>query len=321
MIKAYIDNSVLSELRKQGLQQKNKRKLIFNICKKFTILAKNCIITDKLFLELIYCGNIRKQIVKDYEANIIAIQSKIYQPGAKENIEKNINDLEQFFDQKFRIALPVSKISDMAITTLRNNPFAYRFRIFNKKILAYANNISKDTFRYNQFILSLVVDSVVRYALLEPASKINDDIFIKVAMYLLKKYRSITKELLLIFTAASKSKEEALRKMKDKARLIRPRDDFADVEPQYLVFYGKNINGRRYPITFLSSEPIEKIQDRMDYYFGAGIVEIARNSPSQNEALLLGTSLIINFKNFKYTEIASGLFLKKISRSSYRVLG
>ncbi|TET06026.1 hypothetical protein E3J79_03135 [Candidatus Dependentiae bacterium] len=59
----------------------------------------------------------------------------------------------------------------------------------------------------------------------------------------------------------------------------------------------------------------------MDYYFGAGIVEIAKNSPSQNKTLLLGTSLIIDFKNFKYAEIPSGLFLRQISASSYKVLG
>jgi hypothetical protein len=320
MIKAYIDNSVLSDLRKQGVQQKNKRKLIFKVYKKFSISAENCIITDKLFLELIYCGNIRKQIVKDCETDIIAIQSKICQIDSKEDIKNNVNDLECFFDQKLRIVLPAVKIPDIALKTLKDSPFEYPFRIFNKKILEYANNIFKDKFRYNQFILSLVADSVVRYALLEPASKISDDIFIKVSSCLLKKYRTIIKDLLLIFIAASKSKEEFLQKMKDRARLIRPRDDFADAEPQHFVFYGKEINGTRYPITFLSCEPMEKIQERMDYYFGA-VVEIAKNSPSQNESLLLGTSLIIDFKNFKYTKIPSGLFLRKISKSSYRVLG
>ncbi|TET06027.1 hypothetical protein E3J79_03140 [Candidatus Dependentiae bacterium] len=253
MIKAYIDNSVISELRKQGFQQKEKRKLIFKICKEFSILAKNCIITDKLFLELIYCGNIRKKTVKACEKEILAIQNRICQPFVSEDeIKKTINSLEVFFDQKFRMLLPIQTIRRIALQSLQDCPFAYRFRIFNKKVIEYASNIAKDKYKYNQFISNLVIDSVVRYVLLEPASSISDNTFVKVASFLFKKYRTITKDLLLIFTAASKSKEEALRKMKDKARLIRPRDDFADVEPPCFVFYGKEINGIRYPITFLT---------------------------------------------------------------------
>lgn len=321
MIKAYIDNSVISELRKQGSQQQEKRELIFKICKEFGILAENCIITDKLFLELIYYGNIRKQIVKSCENDISAIQSKICRAVSKNNIKNGVDSLEYLFGQKLRSDLSASIIVNRALKSLQDNPFPDQFRIFGQKVIIYANDIAKDVRRYNQFISDLVIDSVARYALLEPAGRISHDTFMEVINFLLKKYRAETKNLLLIYVAAAKSKEEAFRRMKDKARLIRPRDDFADVEPQYFVFYGKETNGRYYPITFLTCEPIKKIQERMDYYFYAGILEIAKNSPTLNAPLLPGISLIIDFKNFECTEISSGSFLSQIPTSSYRVLG
>jgi|GEM_PF-5188663 hypothetical protein len=312
MIKAYIDTSVISELRKQGAHQKKKHKLIFDTLKKYSIIGKNCIITEKLFLELIYEGDIRKKVVNAHEAEIAAMQNNLYQSSCSEDDIKNLVDsLEQFFDRELRARLSLQLIQEKTLETLEKHPIVYRFRMFSKKIREYASNIVSNKDRYDQFISNLVSDSVVRYALLGTLKRIDKATFTKILNHLLIKYSTMTKEHLLLYCVACKAKTDTDQKRKDQASLIRIKDDFADMEPQHFVFYGSNINGIHFPITFLTIEPLEKIKNRMKYYLCVGIAGIAKESPRLNTQLLLGRTLVIDFNEPIPTEIDSGVFMKQ----------
>lgn len=313
MIKSYIDNSILSELREKD---KKRHKLIFDTCKKHSILAKNCIVTDKLFIELIYQGHVRRLIVNEHKNEIDGAQNKILKLSSNDNIKESINFIEMFFDTQLRKALSIKIINEITIETLQNNPIAYRFRMFKKMILRYANDIINNNKRYDEFIMNLVVDSVVRYALLDIAAKIDDDLLVKIMSALMIRYKDSMHSILLGYSAAAQIRSKVKLKKKDQGQLLRAKDDFADMELPFFAFYGEKINDKHYPVTCLTREPLNKIQKRIDYYFSL-IVKIANESPSFNRPPLLGKTLIIDFDQYICKEIESGSSLKNIKQSSY----
>lgn len=327
MIKAYLDNSVLSLLRlnkKKGaaLVLNTKHiKLTFQILKQYNIAATNMIITDMLFLELIGHGNVRKKIINkdknkelinDKKAGLRSIQS-----SPQKIIEEYIYFLEDFFNSKLREELLQDCIHTLALTSLQAYPFIDLLHCFEQKIIQYAKYINDSDARYEELISALVADSVVRCLLLDP----DISLYFKNSLsYLLKKYRDSFYPNLLSIMAGLKQDVEQLNKLKGRKNLLRLKDDFADAEPYEFVFWGKEIDGAHYPVTLLTYEKIETVEERLKYYF-AGFVTTVQNQQQARRYFCLGRTIVItNFEEFCFKEIPSSNYLQYIPSSSYESL-
>ncbi len=107
----YLDNSVISELRKNRksnfISRLKKQMFIKNTIKKYNLKAHQFFITDKLFLEIIHKGKIRSLILKKNEKMLKEKKNALKNIVEKKVIvsEKEIKDyidfLEHFFQHNF----------------------------------------------------------------------------------------------------------------------------------------------------------------------------------------------------------------------------
>lgn len=326
----YIDNSVLSEMRlpkgkeladKSKVYLLNTRniKLIFKILSDNQLLPKNILITEKLFLEIIGQGKVRKDMINSCSDCLKALRKDILlQENA--NKEFGIACLEYLLTVKFKESLPRDQLVAITMKYLKEYPFIDLFYCFERKVIEYAWDLERSVEKYNQFISVLVADTLIRYLLLDFDKLISEEILSTVLTLLVAKNDLILHEQLLILSAGLKRQVEFKLKIKGKGMIIWPKDDFADAEPQNLVFYGKEVDGILYPITFLTFEQVTKIEERLKYYFCAGIVPIAQNSPRRNKRLYIGRSIVIeSFEKLLYKEIPSERYLKLISAEHYSI--
>jgi len=301
-IKAYVDNSVLTVLRENGGAEHVEFSLA--VMKKYNIVPEHCIITDRLFLELIDKGGIRRKIVNnaDNKKRIEQEKNKFYSTDSlQEGVENYTLFLEEFFTSKIEEVLPQNCLCCMAEESLLRRPFIQEFHSFEKDIISYAKEIAESRQRYQSFISTLVVDSIIKYLFFDRRIKDFDKDFSQKALNTLAiRHQSMTvlHNNLMLLSACYKWQGES----KDKKKLFGLDKDFADVEPQALLFFGAEINGVNYPITFLTYEKINMVRDRLENYFNAAIA-------AKYFVFHLGRTIVINrdFKGFE--EIPSYSFV------------
>lgn len=320
-IKAYLDNSILSELRLKSKEQIERITFILKNFKKRGIVAKNFILTDKLFLEIIGHGNCRKNIVNEESNKAFLIKEKdkfVIQCTSQENIKNYYDILKDFFNCEIKKSLPQNSIYAVTLESFKKNCFIDPLHCFEQKIIQYSMYITNNSEGYDAFISTLAEDSIIRYLLLDTANKSDENSLREILNFLLIKYDKTLHENLLLFMAGIRMHLKASKKYKDQSNLIRIKDDFADSEAPYLAFYGKKINEKLCPITVITYEKIETIKKRLDFYFVA-ILEIAKNKPRKNYPSLLGNTIVFtdDFKECK--EMPSGDYLSKITKSSYTI--
>jgi hypothetical protein len=327
---AYFDNSIITRLRKrQGRYSKKARREIkfisLSFVRKYNI--KNIHLTDKLFLEIIGCGQLRAVIVKGNRDLINTEKKKIRdkvisaQQISQEDIQGYYNFLENLFRISIRAKLPQENIYPIALQSLTEYSFCKEFNVsIRNRVLDYAKNISISSLAYGKFIDSLVNDSVIRYLLdiinfreiPREYLQCAGDFIIKVNNFIILKYWPkdlFRKDLILLMSGLEHSVRAPDNPGKKVEKLLRPEDDFADSEMQNLVFYGTEIDGECYPVTVLSGEPIELVDKRLKYYYAA-VATLINLKPAYMGHLtkdprrfLLGRSIVINFKKNNYITI------------------
>lgn len=327
MLIPYIDNSILTELRLEcsfkdegSMILRPRVQLILEIVNKYNIGATDCIITDKLFLEVIERGSFRRKIVNTNSKWIDELKDKFYESSfSHEDIASYFNSLSSFWIAETKKALPKNEISSMAKESVNQRPFIDDFRSLELKIIQYAQQITDCSQTYENFISTLVTDSIIRNMLFNLPKNIIVSSFHEILTFLTTINWQAIPDILSLIMAGLKERSEHYFGLKGRPHLLGLNKDFADADPQQLVLYGKNINGKRYPVVFLTNEKIESIKKRFEFYI-AGIVAGCQNTQRyKNQLLCIGKTVVItNFE--KYEEIPLKFYLQHISATSYHMV-
>jgi hypothetical protein len=173
MTLALIDNSILSEYRTCNHVAIATQKIEFleSILKKFQISIDHALLTDRLFVEAIGYGKIRREIEKDNKDVFLKEKAKLFDCLSKSSNEAEfavinyIDFLENLFCFELTVRFPQKSISSMTVDNLMKFRFSSVFRPFNSKLIRYGFRLLKSVEFYNNFISVLIEDSVIRYAL------------------------------------------------------------------------------------------------------------------------------------------------------------
>ncbi len=218
----------------------------------------------------------------------------------------------------------------MTKENLKKYPFARSFKKLELMVIKHASEISNSSERYKEFVATLVRDSVIRCALemldVHDVKRVKVKIINcslmsleKVYTQLLIKYVSLgvlSYELNLLMSGIYVH-GQAKFNTTPVYKLLRVEDDFADSEHQYFVFYGNTIDGKRFPVTVMSTETPEKIQKRHEFYF-SGVSAVNNNMrrysqflKDKPERLLIGRAVSVNFEKEIDEEISPISILPK----------
>ena len=172
MTVALIDNSILSEYRTCNHVAVDAQKIEFleSILKKFQISIDYALVTDRLFVEAIGCGKVRRDIEKDNRDVFLKEKERLFNCLSKDKDEVEfaiinyIDFLEKLFHFELISRFPQNFICSMAFDNLRKFRFSSIFRSFNSKSIRYdCVCLRALSFMATSFLSCK--DSVIRYAL------------------------------------------------------------------------------------------------------------------------------------------------------------
>lgn len=327
MTVALIDNSVLSEYRTCNHVAVATQKIEFleSILKKFQISIDHALLTDRLFVEAIGCGKVRRDIEKDNRDVFLKEKKKLSDclSKSKDEVEfaviNYIDFLENLFYFELTVRFPQNIICSMAFDNLRKFRFSSIFRSFNSKLIRYGFRLLKSAEFYGDFISVLVEDSVIRYALdglniriISP--KLHDQAFEVIG--------DITKKLMLkyhlsevlytnlnLFGAALKKHIEGKEKHQESSQpLLRVDNDLVDIELSHFPIYGRTLEGETLAVSVITKESEHTVKERLKYNFQAVGTKASIVCPQK---LVLGRTLILDFDRFTYQEILTGEYIQK----------
>ena len=325
----YVDMSLISPISflkgKRKLSRK-KKKYILAVFDKYDIKKEDILITNKLFVEIIGEGQIKKQAYKD--PTIRAKRKKLEKIISQQTFfsDNNAKELCKFLENNFKKSIkdivPQSSIYSIAIKNLKKYRLHKSFKQFDKKVQVYAMDLERNTQLYNRFIFTVVCDAVISFILTMINFKnipLQDKKKYKFAVDILQRFlhtvllQYVPKGLLQHDLArvmagldfCISSHKERVKKVDP---ILYPKDDIADSEHQSLAFYGHEGAS----IIVFSGEPIKDIMRRLRWY-NTGIVTIVNSikNPLLYFSLLgkhphdfnVGKIVVINYKKLKCVEI------------------
>ena len=323
-----FDNSVLTKYRvPEGVViDSSKMILLKELNAKFNIDFKNIVLTTKLFIELINQGQIRVSIEKNNRDLIDSQKEKVINSLDRDGnhyqsvIDSYIEFLEKLFNNEFEKHFPRHSIETKTRSCLKKYKFIPEFHDLESKIKKHSKNIFKLIHIYKKFILDLVEDSVIRFSLdainmrriaEDDRDKAFEIINYTVSSLMVKYYNGdVLNSNLTLLASALKFHLESSKTTRDGIpRLMRVKDDFADVELAYYAFYGIKVDGVLTPVTIFTSEPEAIVFERLKYCFQS-IGTKAHNIKSQPQTLVLGSTINLDFNSYTYLEIDSQKYIQ-----------
>lgn len=327
MTVALIDNSILSEYRTCNHVAVDSQKIEFleSILKKFQIRIDRALLTDRLFVEAIGYGKVRREIEKDNKDAFLREKAKLFDCLSKSRNEAEpvvvnyIDFLENLFCFELTARFPQNSIFSMTVDNLTEFRFSGIFRSFNSKLIRYGFRLLKSSEFYSNFISVLVEDSVIRYALdglniRSISPKLHDlafEIIGDITKKLMLKYHhsEVLYTNLNLFGAALKKHIEGKQKHQEALQpLLRVDNDLVDIELSHFPIYGRTSKGETLAVSVITKESEDTVKERLKYNFQAVGTKASIGCPQK---LMLGRTLILDFDRFTYQEILTGDYIQK----------
>lgn len=213
--------------------------------------------------------------------------------------------------------MPQKYIYSTTINKLEEFKFIEKFRGFEEKVINYGEELARKNLEYDNLIRVLVEDSVVRYALnaidiRQTSPRLREkasDILNQTLTMLMVKYHhsEILFSNLNLLMSALKSHIEGKSKPQEKSQtLLRVADDLVDVELGHFPILGATIKNKLHPITVITIEPQDRVEERLKYNFQAIGTKSHIIKPQK---IVLGRTIILDFKNYSHIEILTGKYI------------
>lgn len=321
----FFDNSSLSEFRNGKNTTVNSEKIEYldSVLSKFQLPIEDILLTERLFTEIIGYGGVRHFIKKHNKERFELEREKVSRlleknsKGAEQAISHYISFLESFFYTKLKNSMPKKNLYYTTISKLDEFKFIEKFRGFEEKVISYGEGLTRENLEYDNLMRVLVEDSVVRYALnaidirqTPPRLRKASDILNQTLTMLMVKYyhSEILFSNLNLLMSALKSHIEGQSKPQEKSQpLLRVADDLVDVELGHFPILGATIKDKLYPITVITIESQDLVEERLKYNFQAIGTKSHIIKPQK---LVLGRTIILDFKNYSHIEILTGKYIQ-----------